>query len=288
MSQASPNNAEVVPRSSSVPLIKINAARSAIIPQLKEAWDHRELLYFLIWRDLKVRYRQTLLGIAWVILQPVLMTLVFTIFFSKLGHFPSEGVPYPLFAYAGLLPWTFFANSISTGSSSLLSNSYIITKVYFPRVLIPTAIVGVRLVDFLIASAVLIGLMLFYRVGISRSMLMLPVLVAESTLLAVAVSSWLSVLNIRYRDIGTLLPVLIQLWMFASPIIYPSSIVPERWRSLYSLNPLVGIVENFRAAFFGLPFEWRAMAISAGVTLALLVYVIHIFNRWQESLVDKL
>ncbi len=152
MSQASPNNAEVVPRSSNVPLIKISATHSAIIPQLKEAWDHRELLYFLIWRDLKVRYRQTLLGVAWVILQPVLMTLVFTIFFSRLGHFQSEGVPYPLFAYAGLLPWTFFANSISTGSSSLLSNSYIITKVYFPRVLIPAAIVGVRLVDFLIAS----------------------------------------------------------------------------------------------------------------------------------------
>ena len=288
MSQASPNNAELVPRSSRVPLIKISATRSAIIPQVKEAWDHRELLYFLIWRDLKVRYRQTLLGVAWVILQPVLMTLVFTIFFSKLGHFQSEGVPYPLFAYAGLLPWTFFSNSILTGSSSLLSNSYIITKVYFPRVLIPTAIVGVRLVDFLIASAVLIGLMLFYRVGITRHMLILPVLVAESTLLAVAIASWLSVLNTKYRDIGTLLPVLIQLWMFASPIIYPSSMVPTRWRSLYSLNPLVGIIENFRAAFFGLPFEWRAMAISAGVTFVLLGYVIHIFNRLQEGLVDRL
>ena len=288
MAQASPNNAVLVPRSSSVPLIKISATRSALVPQLKEAWEHRELLYFLVWRDLKVRYRQTFLGVAWVILQPVLMTLVFTIFFSKLGHFSSEGVPYPLFAYAGLLPWTFFANSISTGSSSLLSNSYLITKVYFPRMLIPTAIVGVRLIDFVIAAAVLIGLMLFYRVGISRHMLMLPVLVAESTLLAVAISSWLSMLSLRYRDIGTLLPVLIQLWMFASPIIYPSSMVPQRWRSLYSLNPLVGIIENFRAAFFGLPFEWKAMAISVGVTLALLVYVIHVFSRWQESLVDKL
>ena len=288
MSQVSSNNPELVTRSSRDPLIKISATRSAITPQLTEAWDHRELLYFLVWRDLKVRYRQTLLGVAWVIVQPVLMTLVFTIFFNQLGHFPSEGVPYPLFAYAGLLPWTFFANSISTGSSSLLSNSYIITKVYFPRVLIPTAIVGVRLVDFLIASAVLIGLMLFYRVGITRHMLILPVLVAESTLLAVAIASWLSVLNTKYRDIGTLLPVLIQLWMFASPIIYPSSMVPTRWRSLYSLNPLVGIIETFRAAFFGLPFEWRAMAISAGVTLVLLAYVIHIFNHLQEGLVDRL
>ena len=288
MSQTTPNDVELVAPSSRAALIKISARRSAISPQLKDAWAHRELLYFLIWRDLKVRYRQTLLGVTWVVIQPVLMTIVFTIFFSKLGHFQSEGVPYPLFAYAGLLPWTFFANSIMTGSSSLLSNSYLITKVYFPRVLIPTAIVGVRLVDLLIASAVLIGLMLFYGVAISRHMLMLPVLVAESTVLAVAVSSWLSVLNIKYRDIGTLLPVLVQLWMFASPIIYPSSMVPARWRSLYSLNPLVGIVENFRAAFFGLPFDWRAMAVSAGVTLGLFVCAIHIFNRWQESLVDKL
>jgi len=288
MSQSTPNNAELLAPSSRAALIKISATRSAIGPQLKEAWAHRELLYFLIWRDLKVRYRQTLLGVAWVILQPVLMTLVFTIFFSKLGHFQSEGVPYPLFAYAGLLPWTFFVNSILTGSSSLLSNSYIITKVYFPRVLIPTAIVGVRLVDLLIAAAVLIGLMLFYGVPISRHMLMLPVLVAESTLLAVAISSWLSVLNIKYRDVGTLLPVLVQLWMFSSPIIYPSSIVPARWRPLYLLNPLVGIVENFRAAFFGLPFDWRALAISAGVTLGLFVCVIYVFNRWQEALVDKL
>ncbi len=216
------------------------------------------------------------------------MTLVFTIFFSRLGHFQSEGVPYPLFAYAGLLPWTFFANSISTGSSSLLSNSYIITKVYFPRLLIPTAIVGVRLVDFLIAAAVLIAPMLFYGVGINRNMLMLPLLVAECTLLAVAISSWLSVLNVRYRDLGTLLPVLIQLWMFSSPIIYSSSIVPPRWRSLYSLNPLVGIVENFRAAFFGLPFQWTAMAVSVGITLVLLVYVLYVFNRWQDHLVDRL
>lgn len=289
--QANPvvtSSEDLLPAGTRVPSLIIKPGHSAILFGLREAWGHRELLYFLIWRDLKVRYRQTFLGVAWVVLQPLLMTLVFTIFFSKLGHFQSEGVPYPLFAYAGLLPWTFFANSISTGSSSLLSNSYIITKVYFPRVLIPTAIVGVRLVDLLIAAAVLIGLMLFYGEPISRHLLMLPVLVAESTLLAVAISSWLSVLNIKYRDIGTLLPVLVQLWMFSSPIIYSSSIIPARWRLLYSLNPLVGIVENFRAAFFGLPFDWRALAISAGVTLVLFVYVIRIFNRWQEALVDKL
>src|SRR2546423_13452705 len=156
MSQASPNHPELAAQPSRVALIKISATGSAISPQLKEAWAHRELLYFLIWRDLKVRYRQTLLGVVWVILQPVLMTLVFTIFFSKLGHFQSEGVPYPLFAYAGLLPWTFVANSVSVGSVSLLSNSSLITKVYFPRLLIPAAGVGVRLIDLLVASAVLL------------------------------------------------------------------------------------------------------------------------------------
>lgn len=287
--QATPNTAEPsAPSLARAPLIKITASRTAIIPQLSDIWAHRELLYFLIWRDLKVRYRQTFLGVAWVVLQPLLMTLVFTVFLSKLGHFGSEGVPYPLFAYAGLLPWTFFSNSVSAGSSSLLSNSYIITKVYFPRLLVPIAIVGVRLVDFLIASVVLIVLMLFYGVAVSRSMLVLPLLIAESTLLAVAVGSWFSVLNIRYRDVGTVLPVLIQLWMFASPIIYPSSMIPPRWRFVYSLNPLVGIVEGFRSSFFGLPFQWSAMVVSAITTLALLGYVLYVFYRWQERLVDKL
>jgi lipopolysaccharide transport system permease protein len=270
------------------PAIKITASRTAIIPQLSDVWAHRELLYFLIWRDLKVRYRQTFLGVAWVILQPLLMTVVFTIFFSKLGHFRSEGVPYPLFAYAGLLPWTFFSNSVSAGSSSLLSNSYIITKVYFPRLLIPAAIVGVRLFDFLIASAVLLVLMLFYGITLNRNIVILPLLIAQSTFLAVAVSSWFSVLNVKYRDVGTLLPVLIQIWMFASPIIYPVSIIPPSWRFAYSLNPLVGIVEGFRSCFFGLPFNWNAIVVSSVTTLAILGYVLYVFYRCHERLIDKL
>lgn len=270
------------------PVIKIRPGRSAIARDLGEVWAHRELLYFLIWRDLKVRYRQTFLGVAWVVLQPLLMTLVFTIFLSKLGHFQSEGVPYPLFAYAGLLPWMFFSNSVSTCSSSLLSNSYIITKVYFPRLIIPAAIVGVRLVDFLVASSVLMVLMLFYGVGLGRSLLMLPVLIAETTLFSLAVGSWFSALNVRYRDVGTLLPVLIQLWMFASPIIYPSNQVPERWRTIYALNPLVGIVEGFRASFLGLAFNWSAIAISGLITLILLISVIYIFYRWEDRLIDIL
>jgi lipopolysaccharide transport system permease protein len=270
------------------PLFTINPNSSTIWLDLKDAWGHRELLFFLVWRDLKVRYRQTLLGVAWVILQPLLMALVFTIFLSKLGHFRSDNVPYPIFAYAGLLPWIFFSNSVATGSSSLLSNSYIITKVYFPRLLIPAAIVGVRLVDFLIASAVLIVLMFGYGLGVGPRMFMLPLVIAELTLLSLAVSSWFSVLNIKYRDVGTLLPVLIQVWMFASPIIYPSSMVPKQWQSLYSLNPMVGVVEAFRASLFGLPFNWNALIVSLAITLVLLGYLMWVFCRWQDHLVDKL
>jgi lipopolysaccharide transport system permease protein len=270
------------------PLVRISASQSPVGPQLKEAWIHRELLYFLIWRDLKVRYRQTLLGAGWVILQPLLITLVFTLFMSKLVRVPSDGLPYPLFAYAGLLPWMFFSNAVSTSSYSLIGNSYIITKVYFPRLIIPAAVVGVRLVDFLVASLVLIVLMLGYGISVKLSILMLPALIAELTLFTLGISWWFSVLNIKYRDVGTLLPVLIQLLMFASPIIYPSSLVPERWRLLYSLNPISGIVEAVRASLFGLAFDWTSLIISAAVTLILLAYFVYLFCRWEENLVDIL
>ncbi|MBC8030747.1 MAG: ABC transporter permease [Pyrinomonadaceae bacterium] len=270
------------------PAIKIRASQSPVISQLKDAWAHRELLYFLIWRDLKVRYRQTLLGAGWVILQPLLTTIVFTVFLSMLVRVPSDGLPYPLFAYAGLLPWMFFSNSVSTSTYSLTSNSYIITKVYFPRLIIPAAIVGVRLVDFIVASVVLIGLMLGYGVSVTSGILLLPLLVAEMALFSLAISWWFSVLNVKYRDIGTLLPVLIQLWMFISPVIYPSSLVPIRWRPIYSLNPISGMLEAFRASLFGLPFDWTGLAISAVVTVVLFAYFIYVFCRWEEHLIDIL
>jgi lipopolysaccharide transport system permease protein len=270
------------------PLIKIRPRRSAVLAESKETWRHRELLYFLIWRDLKVRYRQTTLGVIWVVLQPLLTTLVFTIFLSKLGHFRSDGVAYPLFAYAGLLPWTFFSNSVSTSSSSLISNSYIITKVYFPRLIIPMAIVGVRLVDLLIASVVLFVLMLCYGVGPGKHLLMLPALITLTTAFALAVGAWFSAFTVKYRDVGTLLPVLIQLWMFVSPIIYPSALVPERWRTLYSLNPLVGIVEGFRASFLGLPFNWTSIILATAITMTVLAIALYTFARWEERLIDIL
>jgi lipopolysaccharide transport system permease protein len=268
------------------PLIKIRASHSPVRSQLKDAWTHRELLYFLIWRDLKVRYRQTLLGVGWVILQPLLTTIVFTVFMSKLVRVPSDGVPYPLFAYAGLLPWIFFSNSVSTSTYSLISNSYIITKVYFPRLIIPAAIVGVRLVDFMVASVVLIGLMPAYGVSVKAGILLLPLLVGEIALLTFALSLWFSVLNIRYRDVGTLLPVLIQLLMFISPVLYPSSLVPDRWRLLYSLNPMAAIIEAIRASLFGLPFDWWGLAISAVFTVVLSIYFVYFFCRREEKLID--
>jgi lipopolysaccharide transport system permease protein len=270
------------------PLIKIRPEKQTLSRELGEAWAHRELLYFLIWRDLKVRYRQTLLGAAWVVLQPLLMALVFTLFMSRLARVPSDSVPYPLFAYAGLLPWTFFSNAVSTSSYSLISNSYIITKVYFPRLIIPAAVIGVRLIDLLVGSLVLITFMFCYRIGLSWNILMLPVLIAEVALLAFGVGLWFSVLNIRYRDVGTVLPVLIQVWMFASPIIYPSSLVPERWRPFYALNPLAGIIEGIRAAMFGLRFDWSSIIISAVMTLLLLAYSVHAFCRRAGGLVESL
>lgn len=270
------------------PLIKIRAQPSPIVSQLRATWSHRELLYFLIWRDLKVRYRQTVLGAAWVILQPLLTTLVFTVFMSKLARVPSDGLPYPIFAYAGLLPWMFFSNSVSAGTYGLIGNSFIITKVYFPRLIILAAIVGVRLVDFLVASLVLVGLMLGYGISLKVSILMLPVLVAELTLFTLAISLWFSVLNIKYRDVGTVLPVLIQLWMFASPIIYPSSLVPKRWRLAYSFNPISGMVEAIRDSLFGLAFDWVGLAVSAAVTLILLSFFVYLFFRWEENLIDML
>jgi lipopolysaccharide transport system permease protein len=270
------------------PLIKIRPGIWAVSPALRETWARRELLYFLIWRDLKVRYRQTALGVAWVVLQPLLMALVFTIFISRLAHVPSDGMPYPLFAYAGLLMWTFFSNTISTCSYGLISNSYIIRKVYFPRLIILLAIICVRLVDLIVGASVLVLLLFWYGISVNWSLLLLPALVAELALLTLSVGLWGSVLTVKYRDVGTIMPVLIQLWMFASPIIYPASLVPESWHLLYALNPVVGIIEGIRAALFGLAFDWRSIVVSLAVTLLLLFYSVRSFCHAEDSLIESL
>jgi lipopolysaccharide transport system permease protein len=268
------------------PLVTVEPSGSWRALDLAELWSHRELLYFLTWRDLKVRYKQTLLGVAWVVMQPLLMTVVFTVFLGMLARVPTERVPYPLFVYAGLLPWTFFSGAVVGSGTSLVSNSHLITKVYFPRLIVPAAAVGARLIDFCVAFTIIVAMMIFYRVPLTANLLLLPPLLLLATALALGCGLLLSAVNVRYRDIGVALPVFIQLWMFVSPVLYPTSLVPESWRGIYALNPLVGIIDNFRAALFGGGFNWTALAISAAFALVLLVFSAFEFKRVEKSIAD--
>ncbi|HSE24593.1 MAG TPA: ABC transporter permease [Pyrinomonadaceae bacterium] len=247
---------------------------------------HRELLYYLVWRDIKVRYKQTVLGASWIILQPLLMTLVFAIFLGKIAQVPSQGVPHVLFLFSGVLPWTFFSNAVSGSSFSLVINAPLITRVYFPRSMVPLAATLVRLSDFFVAAAVLVMLMFYYRQPFNWTILIAPVLIAQMTILAMGLGMWFSALNAKYRDISTALPVLLQLWMFTSPIVYPESMVPERWKWIYELNPMVGIIEGFRSSLLGLDFNWRALLISVLVTSVLVVYSTYAFKRLDEEFAD--
>jgi lipopolysaccharide transport system permease protein len=288
--QTASTAAEPTPRSvpfvPDKPLYIIEPSKSWVALNLRDLWTYRELLYLLTWRDVKVRYKQTLLGATWAIIQPLFTMVIFTLFFGKLAGIPSNGVPYAIFAYAGLLPWTFFSNAVTNSSNSLVGSSNLITKIYFPRMMIPGAAVGAGLVDFAIAFIILIGLMIFYGVAVSLNILMLPLLVALATILATGVGMWMSALNVKYRDIRYALPFLIQLWMFLSPVIYPLSMVPEKWRWVLMLNPMTGIIEGFRSALFNWEFNWVALLLSAGITLALLVSSAYIFRRMEKNFAD--
>lgn len=268
------------------PLIRIRASEKSVALNLPDLWAYRELLYFLTWRDVKVRYKQTVLGAAWAIIQPLFAMLIFTLFFGRLAGVPSDGIPYPLFAYAGLLPWMFFSSAVTNSGNSLVGSSNLITKVYFPRMVIPGAAVSASLVDFGIAFVILIFLMAYYGVAVTAGLLMLPALVALTMLLALGVGMWMSALNVKYRDVRHALPFLIQLWMFATPIVYPSSIVPERWRWALAFNPLAGIIEGYRASLFGLEIDWQMLGISTAVTLAVLVASAYMFRRMEKSFAD--
>ncbi len=268
------------------PLVIIEPKKAWSVRELYDLWAFRELLYFLTWRDVKVRYKQTELGIAWAILQPLLTMLIFTIFFGRLAGVPSDGIPYPLFAYAGLVPWTFFANAISNSGNSLVGNANLITKVYFPRMIIPGAAVAAGLVDLGIALVILIGLMIYYGIFVTSGLLMFPVLVLLTTLLALGMGLWLSALNVKYRDVRFALPFMVQLWMFVSPVIYPASFLPEKYRWLLWLNPLTGIIEGYRSALFGRPFNWLALAASAALTFMMLIYSSYTFRRMEKSFAD--
>ena len=268
------------------PLVSIRAGGKFASVDLKSLWAYRELFYFLTWRDVKVRYKQTVLGAAWAVIQPLITAVMFSIVFGKLAHLPSDGIPYPLFTYAAVLPWMFFSNAITKSGNSLVGSANLITKIYFPRMIIPAAAVAAGLLDLMIAFGILIALMIYYGVGMTWNLLMAPALTVITALLAVAVGMWTSALNVQYRDVHHALPFAIQLAMFATPIIYPVGIVPERWRWTLNLNPLTGIIEGYRAAFFGRPFDWDALAISVAVTFTLLFYAAYKFKRVERTFAD--
>jgi len=262
--QASPAEPEV-----RVPHFVIEAGRGSLWDALGELWTHRELLYFLTWRDVKLRYKQTVLGALWAMLQPLVMMVVFTVLFGRLAHVPSDGLPYPIFAFAGLVPWQFFQSAVAQGGSSLVGNAQLVTKVYFPRMAIPGAAVGTALVDFAIASVILFAMMACYEIAPGAGIAMFPVLVGLLAIFAGAVGMWMAAMNVKYRDIKYVLPFILQLWMFATPVIYPASFVPAGWRWILMLNPLTGIIGGFRSAVLNKAFEWPAIAVAAALTLAM-------------------
>jgi len=257
------------------------------ISDVREIWAYRELLYFLAWKDLKLRYKQTLLGAGWALLQPLLTMVVFTVFFGRLGGLPSDGLPYPVFTYAALLPWMLFAHVVSQSSQSLVTHQDLVTKVYFPRLLLVLAPLGVGLVDFAVAFTVLLAMMLWYGLVPGPAVLALPLFVALASVAAVTVGVWLAACNVRYRDVRYALPFLTNLWLFASPVAYPASLVPERWRWLYGLNPMAGVIEGFRWALLGgTGMPLTLVVASSAATLILLVGGLRYFARLERTFAD--
>ena len=270
-----------------VPLTVIEPSKGWVSLRLGALWRFRELLYFLIWRDVKVRYKQTLLGAAWAILQPLLTMVVFSIFFGKLARMPSDGVPYPLFAYVALVPWTFFANGLTLASNSLVANQTLLRKVYFPRLVIPVSAVAAGLIDFGIAFVVLLGLAARYGVPLTVNMIWLPALVLLALVTALGVGLWFAALNVLYRDIQYVVPFLVQVWLYATPIVYPSSLVPERWRTLYAINPMVGVVEGFRWALLGTGTAPGLMILVSGIAAVVtLIGGMFFFRRMEKTFSD--
>jgi len=270
-----------------VPVFVIRPTRGWRFLDLSELWAYRELVYFLTWRDIKVRYKQTAIGVAWAVLQPLAMMVVFTLFFGRLAKIPSEGVPYPLFVYAALLPWQLFSRTISESTNSLVTNQRLITRVYFPRIIVPLATTLAAIVDFVIAAGLLVALMIGYGVTPGAAVVWLPVFVLLMLVTALGVGFWLSALNVEYRDVMYLVPFLNQFWFFVTPVVYPSSLVPEQWRVLYGLNPMVGVVEGFRWALLGVG-EGPSPMLAASTLVAVSLFVSGIvwFRRRERTFVD--
>jgi lipopolysaccharide transport system permease protein len=266
---------------------RIEPSRGWISLGLKDLWKYRELLFFLAWRDIKVRYKQTLLGAAWAVIQPLLTMLVFTLFFGRLARVPSDGIPYPLFCYAALLPWQLFAYALTESSNSVVANERLITKVYFPRLVVPLASILAGLVDFVIAFTLVIGMMVWYGMKPGWAILTLPFFVIFTIVTALAVGLWLSALNVQYRDVRYTLTFIVQFWLIASPVAYSSTLVPARWRPFYGLNPMAGVIEGFRWALLGKeqapgPMLWVSMTVVAAVLVGGLYY----YRRMEKTFAD--
>jgi len=265
----------------------IEPARGWAALDLEEMWKYRELLFFLTWRDIKLRYRQTALGVAWAILQPLLAMIIFSVIFGELAKLPSGGIPYPIFTYTALLPWQLFAFALTSSSNSLVGNQNLISKVYFPRLVIPFSSVIAGVLDFGVAFLVLLGMMIFYNIQISAAIFILPLFLMLTLASAMAVGLWLSALNVQYRDVRYAVPFLTQLWMYATPIAYSSELIPEKWRWLYSLNPMTGVVEGFRWVMLGeSSLDTFSLGISAVVVVAFLVSGLYYFKRLEATFAD--
>lgn len=269
------------------PVIVIQPSRGWISLDLKELWDYRELLFFMTWRDIKVRYQQTALGAAWAIIQPLLNMIVFTVFFGRLAKVPSDGIPYPLFAYTALVPWQFFAFGLTESANSVVANERLVTKVYFPRLIIPLARIFAGLVDFALAFIVLIGMMVWYGVRPSLAVIALPFFLAFAVATTLGVGLWLSALNVQYRDVRYAVTFVVQFWLFASPVVYSSTLVPVRWRAWYGLNPMAGVIEGFRWALLRkAPAPGIMLVVSVLVVALVLIGGLYYYRRMEKIFAD--
>jgi lipopolysaccharide transport system permease protein len=273
--------------SGEVPVTVIRPSRGWISLNLRDLWEYRELLYFLTWRDVKVRYKQTVLGAAWAIIQPFFTMVVFSVFFGKLAKMPSDDIPYPIFSYAALVPWTFFANGLSQSSTSLVASANLIKKVYFPRLVVPISSVISGAVDFVLAFVVLLGMMLYFGTVPTWNVVWLPLLLLLALVTSLGVGLWLTAMNVQFRDVRYAVPFLVQAWMFATPIAYPSSLLDEPWRTVYGINPMAGVVEGFRWALLGTETApGPIVLVSAAVSVVLLVSGAYYFRRMEKTFAD--
>jgi lipopolysaccharide transport system permease protein len=271
----------------SVPYVRIEPSEGWVSLKLRELWEYRELLYFLIWRDIKVRYKQTVLGAAWAIIQPFFTMVVFSVFFGRLAKIPSDNIPYPVFSYAALVPWTFFAHGLSESSNSLVGSARLIKKVYFPRLAMPISTVLSGSVDLLLAFIVLLGMMLVYGIVPTTNSLWLPLFLLLALTTSLGAGLWLSAMNVQFRDVRYTVPFIVQAWLFATPIAYPSSLLSEPWRTLYGINPMVGVVEGFRWALLGTDTApGPIILVSSLGALALLVSGAFYFRRMEKTFAD--